>query len=310
MPIQTHISLSLEKFNCTREDDGFFAGSEPYIWPALIAFNTLDIGEQGQAFPSSDHARLVIKDGIESGTSASIPPEVGNISLTITNAAAPKYKILVLVLLFEADANTPESMRAGYEEFKLRLLGELLIATVAGTQDPTPAAIEQLKSNLSDKITAAVKSKLSSADKVKIGLFGQDEMLGAEFVTRPGRNSDIFLEFGTVFSPERFSIQGRLTVQPEEPVEPERCPQFVLEVNKARAAVQRKEQQLRAMQAEMRIASPLEKPGLLAEIEEFRDSELAAAVEALDAAREALAACRARSRRDTVSPNGPIVVTQ
>jgi hypothetical protein len=310
MPVETQISLSLDKLTCHREDDGQFAGSEPYIWPALIAFNTLSGLEFGQAFPETKNARIVIRDGIEGGDSASIPPEVGELSLKLISAAAPKLKILVLVLLFEEDANTLESMRAGFEAFKQQLLGALILATNAGTKDPSSAEIEALKSSLSEKITAAVTAKLSTSDKIRIGIFGQDELLGTEFVLRPGRNSNIFLTYGDPFFGDRFSISGRLTVQPEELLPPDRCANFQSDLTKANEALNRLLRSLRKLQAELRTASAQDKPRLIIEIEEFKEGEITNAQKVLDAARTALAACRARTAREFMAPGTSTLPTR
>ena len=89
----------------------------------------------------------------------------------------------------------------------------------------------------------------------------------------------------------KYQVDGQIQLKR---VTVDRCQALVDAVNAALTTVRDIEAQIKGLQPELQIASPGEKPFIIAEIKRVREEELAPAEAALDAARRALTACRSR----------------
>jgi hypothetical protein len=96
-------------------------------------------------------------------------------------------------------------------------------------------------------------------------------------------------------TPNEFQIQGRLDVR-EVVIDP--CQSQVNAVRQAQTAVNDVNNQIKALQEELKKASPAEKPFLISEIKRVREEELPVVQDALGAALTRLSICRSDSLSD------------
>ena len=120
----TNAIVLLERLHCLKLINTE-TRTEPYIWPALIriddnALTTPDLVAMQTPAPGS--ARLVIKDSMRAGETASIPSNVGILRTRFEDNLMTRRLILVVALL-ENDETPEDAMQAGFKAFNNDLAG-------------------------------------------------------------------------------------------------------------------------------------------------------------------------------------------
>ncbi len=312
----TDAILVLERLRCLRESDGS-GHSEPYIWPVLIWIDDDTLATPdlvGVAAPALGNARLVIKNDMRAREEADIPASVGTLRVRLDDNQNIR-RLILAVALWEDDETPQKAMRAGFTAFVSemgRAIADNLFALSAATTD-------EERQPIIDEVTARVKSKVESAirdgltgwqkARVAIGTLNLDDFIDSAFRSFPDAVNDQFtLAFaspGTRPS-QRYQITGRLQAVPVR-VDP--CQSRVDAVRDAQATVNGIEAEIRALQAQLRgQGAPgepqLPKSFIIQEIARIREEELPAAEDALQAAIDALAACRNRRPAIFEVPSG------
>ncbi len=309
MPIDAIVTF--ETLSCSREDDAS-GHSEPYLWPMVIKVddNTLATDQDLIALsPTDQSARVVVKDGMKRGDSAPVPASQRTFAFRFEDNQTI-HAVLIVVALLEEDELPLGAVTKGYQAFRRELpkaiaarLGPLFIAEEQGDDAGTAILIKQIRDTVEPAVKSGIRSGLSAGQKARIliGTLNPDDQVGFAnksfkdlldsnnapvnqtfrmlFVTRDGNNkvTDLYV------------LQGRFQTKV---VVPDKCQALVDKVKAAQQTVQDILAQIRDLQEQLRNAAPGEKPFLVAEIRRVRTQELAPAEKALEAARQALAACR------------------
>ena len=301
------------------------ARTEPYIWPALIRVddNTITTPELvALSAPVVGNARVVIKDSMRAGQTASIPSSVGILRTRFEDNLMTRRLILVVALL-ENDETPRDAVEAGYRAYLSELraaIADNLFSLSAADEEETQLITKDIQERVAGRTRSAIENALSAYEKAKVfaGILDLDDPIGSAFATF-GKDSlasasiRLFFEakgkiLGTIDTLSQFEILGQLQVRP---VTIDRCQPQVNAVNEAQAVVNGIEEEIKDLQAQLQGGGdepPLPKAFILAEIKRIREEELAPAVAALEAARAALHLCR--SRFDIVVDLSDLVISQ
>jgi hypothetical protein len=306
MPVDAFIRL--DRLRCISEHDGS-GHSEPYAWAVLLWLDDTTLGSPrvvGSSAPGNVQAsRAVIKEGIKDGEDAAMP--------SVQRAFAHRFEdglqrrdIGIVVALFEEDETPSDAVRAAYSAFVRELpkaVAEFITSHLRGPE--TDAERAGIAAAIRPKVREAGKDALSAWEKAQVllGTLDLDDEIGFDsFFTQIEDDeqapSPFRLRFEKVsITPfgelrNEYEIDGRFELR--EPPAPDPCQAMIDRVNRARAAVDGLEAQIRSLQEEAREAPPQQKAGLLREIRRIRAEEVPAAATALEAARRGLAECRAR----------------
>ena len=297
--------LTLEQLRCIRESDAS-GHSEPYIWPVFILIDdaTIASGHVHVAAPLLESARVVIKNDMRRGETAEIPGAVGVLRFRVDDNPG-FFQLILIVALLENDETPVKALRAGFSAFVNGLaqgiddrLGFLVFANTPEDLNPL---IEDITKEVRGKVESAIRGALTGSQKlrVKIGTLNLDDFIGSDVRTFAKLEQQSFrLSFVSSENPptDRYVISGQLQARP---VKVDRCAPLVQRVKDAQTAVNDIEAEIKSLQDQLNGNTPdggptLPKQFLIQEIKRLRDEELQDAEEALDAARAALAGCRAR----------------
>jgi hypothetical protein len=308
----TDAILTLEQLRCIRESDAS-GHSEPYIWPVFILIDdaTIASGHVHAAAPVLGSARIVIKSDMRRGETADIPGEVGVLRFRVDDNPG-FFQLILIVALLENDETPVKALRAGFSAFVNGLvqgidnrLGFLVLAV--GPENLNPL-IEDITKEVRGKVESAIRGALTGSQKlrVKLGTLNLDDFIGSDVRTFAKLEQQSFrLSFVSDEDPptDRYVISGQLQARP---VKVDRCAPLVQRVKDAQTAVNDIEAEIKSLQGQLNGKTPdgeptLPKQFLIQEIKRLRDDELQDAEEALDAARTALSACRARQSSFDIS---------
>jgi len=297
--------IVLESLHCVREFDlPDFSGSEPYIWPVTIRIDDLTIQRDelvAVVAPALGNARVVIKDSMRAGQSADIPISVGLLRHRLEDSLF-ETRLILVIALWDGDETPEAALFAGYQAFVSELgaaIGDgptLLAIKDAEDRDDEPAKqaiVKAIQERVEKRVRSAISGKLSTTDKiaVKTGFLNLDDSLGSAF---KGFSDALPKPFAVRIgpgSPNDFEIRGRIEIRE---VKVDTCQLQVNAVRSAQTAVNDVQQNVKRLQAELRKASPSEKPFLIAEIKQLREEDLAAAQAGLARALAELSKCRSR----------------
>lgn len=283
-------------------------GSNPYLWPAMVFVNkqTAQVSMVGIADSS---AHRILKAGLKTGQTVSIPPEVGSMHRFVQEPLS-QMALILTVGVFE-DNETPDSaVKGGYQAFRTQLRASIASHLLA-LASSNPDDVELAKAEIAEEVEAAVKSAvrgaLTTSQKIQValGILDTDTSMGSgstSFDPISSRNFTLTLGDPVKHS---YTIAGTLDVKIQL------CFDRQVAVNQAKAALESAENQLRNLKTQFAQASPTEKPGLRLEIEEFEQTvrDLQAQV---DAAKAALQSCldRFQHLHDVEAATDAVLVTR
>jgi len=299
--------------------------TEPYIWPALLRIddNTIATPELvALTAPVTGNVRVVIKDSMRAGQTASIPSSVGILRARFDDNLMTRRLILVVALL-ENDETPRDAVDAGYNAFLSELraaVADNLFFLSAADEEETKLITDEISKRVAGRTKSAIENALSAYEKAKVfaGILDLDDSIGSAFASF-GKDflvpAPIHLFFeakgkilGTIDTLSQFEINGQLQVKP---VVIDRCQAQVNAVREAQAVVDGIEKEISNLQDQLKGGGdepPLPKDFINEEIARIRKEELAPAVEALQAARAALNICRAR-QGTFADPRGGVLST-
>jgi hypothetical protein len=302
----TDAILVLERLRCLRESDGS-GHSEPYIWPVLIWIDDDTLATPalvGVAAPALGNARVVIKNDMRAGEEANLPSSVSTLRVRLDDNQTVR-RLILAVALWEDDETPQKAMRAGYTAFVgemgSAIADNLFALSAATTDDERQPIIDEITARVKAKVESAIRDGLTGWQKarVAIGTLNLDDFIDSAFKSFPTlANEPFLLDFASPGArpSQRYQITGQLRAVPVR-VDP--CQALVDAVHEAQAAVDGIETEIRALQAQLRGQRqpgepPLPKAFIIQEIARIREEELPPAEDALQAAIDALAACRNR----------------
>lgn len=298
----TDVIIALERLRCIRESDAE-GHSEPYLWPTLLWIDDTTLTTPalvGVTAPALGNARVVIKNDMSAGQTADIPPAVGVLRLRFENGLTLR-RLIFAVALWEEDETPEAAVRAGFLAFSSELraaLADNLLALFEADrerdEDAKKAIIAAIKARVKDRVKSAIQNSLTAWQKARVfaGILNLDDIIDSafgDFGEHPFPEP-IALTF-TSGTTDRYEIAGNLQIRP---VAVDRCQSQVNAVREAQTAVDDVDREIQQLQAELKHASPTDKPFINSEIKRVREEELPAAMAALDAARVALSICRSR----------------
>jgi hypothetical protein len=302
----TDAIVLLERLRCFRESDGS-GHSEPYIWPVLIWIDddTLATPELvGVTAPAVGSAREVIKSDMRAGQVADIPASVNTLRVRLDDNQNVR-RLILAVGLWENDETPEAAMRAGYSAFVSELgraiADNLLALNSATTDEERQPIIDEITRRVRQKVEAAIRDNLTSWQKVRVavGTLNLDDFVDSDFKSFAELANQAFtLNFANrdVNPSDRYRIEGRLQAVR---VRVDLCQAQVDRVRAAQATVNGIESEIAALQAQLRGQGGAGEPSLpkafiIQEIRRLREEELGPAEAELQAARDALTACRNR----------------
>jgi len=283
--------------------------TEPYIWPALIRIDDTTLATPdlvAMSTPILGNARVVIKDSMRAGETASIPSSVGILRTRFEDNLMTRRLILVVALL-ESDETPEDAMEAGFRAFNSELraaIADNLFALSAANEEETEVITGEISERVAGRVKSAIENGLSAYEKAKVfaGFLDLDDSIGSDFKTfgKDSLGPEAFtLHFeakgkilGVFDTLSEYEIHGQLQIKP---VVADRCQAQINAVNAAQAVVNGIEAEIRALQDQLKGGGDgpsLPKSFIIAEIKRIRAEELAPAVADLQAARAALKACR------------------
>jgi hypothetical protein len=183
-------NLTLATLNCVREKD---SSSSPYLWPAVIVINEASLSVFVVS-PLISNDRVVIQNNLQAGQSAPIPSSVG--ALTVQFDPATKTDLILVVALLQKHDTPGNAVDAGFEAFTDTLQSAVL-ANLAGLASPDTqqAAIDKIKSTVSDSVTSAEWNSLSTIQKGEV-------IIGALTLDSPVDSSSQFV----ALAPASFTV--------------------------------------------------------------------------------------------------------
>jgi hypothetical protein len=298
--------------------------TEPYIWPALVRIDDTTLATPdlvAMVTPLLGNARVVIKDSMRAGETASIPASVGILRTRFEDNLMTRRLILVVALL-ENDETPEDAMQDGFRAFNSELraaIADNLFALSAADEEETKVITDQISERVAGRVRSAIENGLSAYEKAKVfaGILNLDDSIGSDFQSfgQDSLGSEAFtLHFeakgkilGVFDTLSEYEIEGQLQIKR---VIADRCQAQVNAVNAAQAVVNGIEAEIRELQDALRgegEGSSLPKSFIIAEIKRIRAEELAPAVADLQAARAALKACRERLGTIVVSQTGGVL---
>ena len=292
---------------CVAERDAS-GGSEPYIWPALILIDDSTLGTRDlvrATTPRPVFAREIIQGSMRAGETATVPGSM-RLQLRLEDNQAIQ-SLIVLVALLEADETPDKAVEAGFRAYGPALqstLGSRLLELNEARLNENQARFDEIISEITAAVEASVKSAtsdaLSASQKVRVllGTLNLDDSVGsARAFYDTIQNEEFVLTFQELNNNvivNHYDLAGVLQIRP---VPVETCPAEVEAVEQARAQVEAVQGMIELAQEELRSAPPSHKPFWVAEIRRLKRAELPLAEAELDAAKRALAECRARPPR-------------
>jgi hypothetical protein len=292
------VTLTLGDLHCVRESEG---GSEPYIWPILLWIDddTLMTPELvGVRGPVLGDARVVLKESMNAGETATIPFPLGSLGTRFEDVSASRY-VLLVVALFEKDETPDTAMWAGCKAFAAELraaVADNLLAIRQAITDGDDAALQ----DIIDVIKARVKQRTESTTwdaltgwqktRVVIGTLNLDDFVGADFYFSEPDPADFELSLRTESASEEYRLTATMDV--DKPTV-DLCQGEVDGVKAAQDVVDGIEGMLAAAKTELQNAPPSQKAAIVARITRLND-DLTVAMAALEEARNALQRCRDR----------------
>ena len=139
--------------------------TEPYIWPALIRIddNTLTTPDLvAMQSPVLGNARVVIKDSMRAGETASIPSSVG--ILPSVRGQSGDAQLLLVVALLENDETPEDAMEAGFKAFNSEVrsaIADNLFALSAANEEETKAITDQISERVAGRVRSAIENELA-----------------------------------------------------------------------------------------------------------------------------------------------------
>jgi hypothetical protein len=292
--MQTKVALHLNTLNCGAENEH---GSEPYIWPIVIADET---GIPQLHVPTTQWAAKVLVNEILAGQSVTIPPEMSLDLAHVLNDKAAGL-IVLLVALFEKDSSPLHGSVAvlrHIEERSLAFVRDHL--TECRQSSGERGDLRQMLVTRFD-LAGAETDALNYLERlgVTVSPGGFDDSVGFTVWTLSGPAlAPRYISFNLDSSSERFTLTGyiQLTDLPVSLCQAERD-----RLAQAEAVVKSLQTQRELLQTQLHHATPQQKPAIVAQITRLSEVDMPAAEAALTDAEVALKRCLDRFDH----PHGP-----
>lgn len=280
----TKVALELDTLSCIGETEH---GSEPYIWPIMIAEEG---GGTSLQVPHDDFAAKVLASEMSAGQSIAIPQGMDSFLFRTFNDASAGLVVL-LVALFEKDASPRHGSIAVLRHIEDRSL--LFVQDRLAECRQNSGQRDDLRNALVVRfdLAGAETDALSITEQAVTAILpgGFDDSIGFVVFTFSGpalvsRSMSFPLNRGS----DRFTLTGRLHLST---VLPPRCQAERDAVAQAKAVVGSLRHQREILQEMLHHATPQQKPAIIDQIVRINQVDLPPAEAALAQAEAALRAC-------------------
>lgn len=318
MPIDAIVTF--DRLECSRETDDK-GHSEPYIWPVLMRVddNTLATEAELSSINLADqNARIVIKEDMKQGDVAMIPAGQRTFVFRFDDNMA-FHTVIVVVALLEQDETPDRAATAGYVTFRNELpkavaprLLQLNTADEQGDEEGVRLLIKEISDIVGPAVKATTQRNLTATEKlgVILGTLNLDDQISVAHKSfRDLEQEDgnlVSQNFALLFSKrnrdtlkleDRYLLRGRFETRR---VVRDRCQALVDKARAAQQVLNGIQEEINRLQKQLQgnpdpDSEPLPRDFLIEEIKRIRSEELVPADDNLDAARRALAQCRASS---------------
>lgn len=304
MPIDAIITL--DTLTCSKESDGT-GHSEPYLWPVLLRVDDETLATPqllSSLHPAEQFARAVVKQDMKRGDSAPVPQGQRSFTFRFSDGLSMHNVILVIALL-EHDETPERAVKQGYIAFRTEVpkaVGTLdrLLRLQSNDATVVNGAIAEVKTQVGDAVRAAIKNNLTAGEKLRvlIGTLNLDDEIAVSHL----RFSQLTTSAGAVIDQPFSTLLVRKTGSSNKTVTDvyqlsgrfqtrrvvrDRCQAKVDAVKAAQDQVDAFQREIDELQEDFNGGDVNEL------IEKIRKEDLEPALAALDAARAALAKCRA-----------------
>lgn len=290
-----NLTLTLEDLQCIRQDRGS-DGAYPFVWPALIAINTTNANVIVDASAAPSLARVMLKNGMKSGDSASIPSTVGVVARRFDEDLS-NFRIIALVALLEKRDLSDDEILGGFLAFPGALQSafvENLVGLASSDPDVIQKAINAITDSVHQQVHDAVQARMSGPEKLEYcaGTFIPDSVIDTAHAELSNTSDSTFqLTFGNVPGNESnfYTMDAALQLKTVT------CEAELDAVNHDQVVLKQLEAQLAELKKELATAPVSEKKAIEQDIREFMATELNPAKAKLAKDTQALNACRAGS---------------
>ena len=294
MPVDAF--LHLESVRCITESDGT-GHSEPYLWPVLLYSDATTIADQSfvrAVSPALGNYREVVKNGMQAGDVLPVPGSQQLLRVRFEDNTNPS--LTLIVALFEWDETPDDAARAAYGRFSTAIVEEIRAFVLVNLRAPDPnepSEIDPIVAAIEDKVEAAARAELSWWEKsqIAVGSLNLDDQIGFQMVS--GLQPQPFTLRYEKESSNVYEITGRFEWQT---VQVDACAAESAWVQRAQSVLNGIEGSIAALQEELHSGvAGSAKAAIIREIRRIRAEEIPPAIADLEAARAALAQCRAGS---------------
>ena len=283
----TKVALELDTLSCVQETED---GSEPYIWPIVIAE---EAGVTTQHVPHDDYAAIALASNIRAGQSVAVPQGMDSFLFHTFNNVSTGLAV-ILVALFEKDASPRHGSIAvlRHIEDRSRQFVQDRLAEFrqsSGQRDDLRNALiarfdlagaERDALSITERaVTAIMPGGFDDSIDFKVFAFSGPALTGRNISVPLNRASD------------RFTLTARIQLST---VLPPRCQAERDAVAQAEAVVRGLQGQRHALQEQLHHATPQQKPAIIDAIQRIAEVDLPPAEAALEQAEAALRACEER----------------
>lgn len=309
------VTLRATELRCIAQSEGS-GGSEPYLWLTFFAFGAEPVpGQTGPVAtitPSYDNFRTDIPNGIKAGQAIALPQffAAGSFDFDMDLTSQPKMMGCVAVLMEEDD--TPDSsIGLGYGAYAKEMDKQLndLVRKRIQSGDLGPITDDEIQA-IKDAVYAKVEEAVGSNQSWWNALTDQDDNIGFTFKTFTDSEIQFqyfdFPEIANGDRSDRFVLSGGLSLGPvpADPVDTCSVQRSAVDAKKAEIAAY--QLRIAALQSRLLHATPQEKAGIVADIQEFSALETQAESQ-LPSLQAALDACIAHHHHGDVLHTNVVV---
>ena len=319
MPPQ-RVTFRLSRLRCIKESDTK-GGSEPYLWVTYFAVDGRKLAPTPvitDTFPAT-FIRTEFPNNVADGQVINLSTSLSPRSFDLDRGEFDFMMAGCIGVLLEEDETPEDAILAGHRAYKKEIdkqLNALVNKRISKVDksDIRPEEVKVIREAIESKVRSAIEDNLSFRQKV---FDNQDDLVGFTFVnfinnairTRTFDFPEIFEGDNRQSSSNRYVLSGSVASGPVPPDPIELCSKQRAALNAKRQQIKGLESSVESLQRQLATATPQQKPGIRAAINET-NAEIDVAELELPALEAALKKCLSDPHVGThIDVSNPVIVT-